>query len=156
MKTIITITLVFVTVACSPHATYNQLNDLRKAMPLDEARSKLPTEINGTNDFSFQQSKYHIEYYNLQTSFKKQTYSQNAVWSPFKETETTETRTTDLNTVIIVYRDNKVRYWGFLGDYAKSEDPDMFLISPILDSLLADVETSSQEVKTSNTKRYDK
>jgi hypothetical protein len=122
-------------VACGPQfVTYNSIGFLQKGMDQKTVHDNMDVSSTSTVTIFEQGQTWMFEYYPLQTAQTKSsntsyTYGANGV--PTMRTTTTTT-TDHTHTLIVLYKDRRLRYWGMLGDFSKSEDPEILAIAPAI------------------------
>ncbi|NQW29840.1 MAG: hypothetical protein HQ472_04945 [Ignavibacteria bacterium] len=122
-------------VSCMPNVvTHNQLNQLQKGMVQADVQKKLDVDPEGKKSFTVEGIQYSIEYYPLQTAQKKEsTYRPNYLyksggsknWADANDGKRwiKDEKTVDLTEdMYCLYQGGKLRYWGMVGEFAKSED----------------------------------
>jgi hypothetical protein len=81
-----------------------------------------------------QGQSWMLEYYPLQTAQTTRTSTSNTYGANGMVTSSvmTSTTTNHTHTLILLYKDRRLRYWGMMGDYSKSEDPEILSIAPAI------------------------
>ncbi|MBS1561176.1 MAG: hypothetical protein JSS89_06190 [Bacteroidetes bacterium] len=119
--------------ACGPQfVTYNSIGFLQKGMDQKTVHDNMDVSSTSMITITEQGHTYVLEYYPLQTAQTKTTnttYSYGSFGVPTTRTTTT-TITDHTHTLIVMYQDRRLRYWGMMADYSKSEDPEILAIAP--------------------------
>ncbi|MCO6465282.1 MAG: hypothetical protein J5I53_01575 [Bradyrhizobiaceae bacterium] len=121
-RIIVTLALCALVTSCTGEfLTIHTLRKLQKGIDKQEAMNLLPAEVRGVNSFSDNGRPYTVVIYDLQTSESKST--EQRYYGKVKVT------THHTNYLYLLFQDNKLRYWGMMQDYEKSEDPEMRLLA---------------------------
>lgn len=118
--------------ACGPqYLSYDSLSVLRKGMVRETVNDKLPIGAHGRTSFTEHGYTYTLAYYPIQTAQTKSTSTSTGYGMNGQLTTTRTTTTTDYtHTLILLYDGDRLRYWGMMGDYSKSEDPQILELAP--------------------------
>jgi len=120
---------------CGPQfLTYNSISFLQKGMDQSKVRERMDVSATNTITIHEKGQTYVFEYYPLQTAQTKSSSTTNSYGSYGQVTRsvTTTTTTDHTNTFIVLYKDRSLRYWGMMGDFSKSEDPEIQAIAPAI------------------------
>ncbi len=133
-----------VTIAgCAPsYVTHNQLNRLQKGMRHENVLDLLSISPDAPLRLPVKSGDYTIEFYPLQVAqTSKIEHTRNPFfrrdtdgYSKYGEQETTSKRVkSDVKAnVYFLYQDDRLRYWGMMGDFSKSDDPEVLELAPII------------------------
>lgn len=118
-------------VGCAPQfIAVNDLHHLRKGMPREEVLDELPRSPTNTRSFTVDGRTWTVDDFPLQTSQDKTTTTEiNYTTNTRRQVETTTDFT---NIFLCLYQNGRLRYWGMLGDFSKSEDLQMAELSEYL------------------------
>ncbi len=120
---------------CGPQfLTYNSIGFLQKGMDQASVHDKMDVSASSTITIFEQGQTYVFEYYPLQTAQSKSTNTTNnyGAFGQVTSKITTTTITDHTNTLIVLYKERRLRYWGMMGDFSKSEDPEILAIAPAI------------------------
>jgi hypothetical protein len=118
---------------CRPdYLTHNSLNVLQKGMLRGRVDDELNMSPKRTSLFTQNGVRYIMDMYPLQTAQTKTT-STNTTYTGYSQVTTRTTTTTDyLHTCIMLYAGDALRYWGMMGDFSKSDDPEIAALAPLV------------------------
>lgn len=118
---------------CGPQfVTYNSISFLQKGLDQSSVHKKMDVSATNTITVVEKGQTYVLEYYPLQTAQSKSTSTTNSygAFGQVTRSYSTTTITDHTNTLILLFMDRRLRYWGLLADYSKSEDPEIFALAP--------------------------
>lgn len=112
--------------SCKTYMGYDELRHLRKGMSAREAEKEFNLEPMATYNILHEGITYEARKYSMQIGTTQTTSSTggyvgaNGVFVP-----TTTYTKNYANTMgyILLFRDNRLLYWGFLTEFSKAEDP---------------------------------
>lgn len=122
-------------VACGPQfVTYNSIGFLQKGMDQEKVHDNMDVSSTSTITIFEQGQTWVFEYYPLQTAQTKSKNTSNSYGANGMVTSSvvTTTITDHTHTLILLYKERRLRYWGMMGDYSKSEDPEILAIAPAI------------------------
>ncbi|MCX6139662.1 MAG: hypothetical protein NTX15_02335, partial [Candidatus Kapabacteria bacterium] len=116
-------------VGCQPDfLTYNNLHKLQKGMTRAQVLEELPKSPTNTRSLSADGHSYTIDDFPLQTAqAKSKTQNYNGYTGV---TTTTRTTTDYTNIFLCLFENGRLRYWGMIGDFSKTEDVQMQSVAP--------------------------
>lgn len=118
--------------------TYNQLGALNKGMERRQAQEALPLQPRESRTVTIGGSAYIVDIYSLVTAEQTSSGSGGGLGFGIGLGSATPRVTTFTNDLYLLYRNDKLRYWGMMGDYSKTEDLQIAEIAPELYNLLID------------------
>lgn len=126
--TLVFVAVICVLLGCEPEImTYQNLRTLRKGMSHEQVAREITKNPKKRDTILVDGNPYVLDKYVLVTSQRTSTstYPSGAggTWS--------STSTTDITNIFVCLFDrDKLRYWGMIGDYSKSEDEQIQRIAP--------------------------
>lgn len=125
-----------------PYVTHNQLNRLRKGMQHESVLDLLSISPDNPLRLPVRSGNYTVEFYPLQvaqtskTEYTRNPFVQrdnNGYIKPGQQETTSRRVKSDVKAnVYFLYQDDRLRYWGMMGDFSKSDDPEVLELAPII------------------------
>lgn len=118
--------LVAVLGACKTYMGYDELRHLRKGMSAREAEEGFDLEPVATYNIAYEGVRYEARKYDMQIGTTTTTSSTGGYMGANGSYVPATTYTSKYaNTMgyILLFRDNRLLYWGFLAEFSKSEEP---------------------------------
>ncbi len=118
--------------SCKTYMGYDELRHLRKGMSARDAESEFDLEPKKIYTIRHEGATYQARRYDMQIGVSTTTTTDpgfvgtNGVYN-----YGTTTQKKSANTIgyLLLFRDDRLLYWGFLQEFSKSEDPNIFALS---------------------------
>ncbi|GAB1430105.1 hypothetical protein MASR2M18_09380 [Ignavibacteria bacterium] len=123
--------------SCKTYMGYDELRHLRKGMSSGEAEKQFELEPASKYNITHKSASYEARRYSMQIGTTQTTASTggyvgaNGVYVPGTTYTSNQANTLGY---ILLFRDNRLLYWGFLTEFSKSEDPLIVALSDELRS----------------------
>lgn len=113
---------------CGPRfLVINNLHFLEKGMSRESVAEMMPKDPDKSISISYQGKRFDTDGYALQTA---QAQSRSTQYNATTGVSTTYNTTTDYtNTFICLYSSGRLRYWGLIQDFSKSDDAEIQALS---------------------------
>lgn len=111
--------------------TYNQMGQLHKGDSPEVVESVLDMDSPDYTRITGNGIVYTIRYYPLNTGYAETTHTTSTPGAFGTEIRTKHTkREFFLNRAVVVYKNDRLLYWGMMGELSKSEDPEVAELAP--------------------------
>lgn len=128
-----TLGLIFALTAssCKTYTSYDDLMHLKKGMSSRDAEKEFDLEASKEYKISQNGTTYLAKRYQMQIGTTTTTTSSGGGFGPGGYSAPVTTTTKSANTVgyVLLFREDRLLYWGFLQEFSKSEDPTMLELS---------------------------
>lgn len=110
--------------SCKTYTSYDDLMHLKKGMSSHDAEKEFGLEAKSEYKISQSGAAYLAKRYQMQIGTTTSTSSSGGSFGPGGYTPGPTITTTSANTVgyLLLFRDDRLLYWGFLQEFAKCED----------------------------------
>ncbi|MBK6292267.1 MAG: hypothetical protein IPF59_11070 [Ignavibacteria bacterium] len=138
--TLVFVALVFVVLGCEPGMiTYQNLRTLQKGMTHEQVAREITKNPKKRDTILVGGQSYVIDEYSIVTlQYQSTSYYPSSTGNVAAGTYRTEpiTTTTDITNIFVcLFEKDKLRYWGMIGDFSKSEDDEMQRVAPFVHDL---------------------
>lgn len=128
---ILAVALAVLAVGCQQtNLSYNNLHRLQKGLTRAQVTALLPVAQSKSRTFSAEGREFAVDEYPLLTAQSQSTSS-----SPMGRPSGIIHTASSFNTFLCLFENGRLRYWGMLGDFSKSEDVLMQSIAPSIYTL---------------------
>lgn len=119
--------------SCKTYTSYDELRHLSKGMSSRDAEKEFDLEPTAEYKISHEGATYLAKRYPMQIGVTTTTTSSggsfNAATGMYTPGISTTSKSANTVGYLLLFRDDRLLYWGFLQEFAKSEDPLMLSLS---------------------------